>query len=63
MRGTDRQERGSPDALKGGGGKALADGAGNHENEGHQVDLLPTQVVTADSKSHLQVTCLMSLGD
>ena len=62
IRAIDRRERGSPDALEGGGRKALADGAGNHENEGHQVDLLPAQVVTADSKSHLQVTRLMSLG-
>ena len=42
-----------PNALEGGCSKALADGAGNHENQGDQVDLLPAQVVAADAKGHL----------
>ena len=54
---------GIPDALEGGGGKALADGAGNHEDQGHQVDLLPAKVVTADSKRHLQEAFLIKLCD
>jgi hypothetical protein len=43
----------SPDALEGGSREALANGTCDHENEGHQVDILSTSVVTADSEGHL----------
>ena len=50
------RHRVSPDTLKGGSGKALANGTGDHQDQGHKVDLLSTQVVTADTERYLRMT-------